>query len=102
LFFIISSARFLGNFYFDVLHGAARFCAAAAPPAAALTAGVPDPIVGERIHALVVPRANASIDERDLRQWIAERIENSNGLTSITSAKSCRPGAPERSIGRVA
>ena len=35
--------------------------------AAALTAGVPDPMVGERIHALVVPRANASIDEKDLR-----------------------------------
>ena len=43
--------------------------------AAALTAGVPDPMVGERIHALVVPRANASIGETDLRQWIAGRIE---------------------------
>ena len=42
---------------------------------AALTAGVPDPMVGERIHALVVPRANASIGETDLRQWIAGRIE---------------------------
>jgi long-chain acyl-CoA synthetase len=43
--------------------------------AAALTAGVPDPMVGERIHALVVPRANASIGEKDLRQWVAGRIE---------------------------
>jgi acyl-CoA synthetase (AMP-forming)/AMP-acid ligase II len=43
--------------------------------AGALTAGVPDPIVGERIHALIVPRANASIGEKDLRQWIAKRIE---------------------------
>jgi long-chain acyl-CoA synthetase len=43
--------------------------------AAALTAGVPDPMVGERIHALIVPRANASIDEKDLRQWVAGRIE---------------------------
>jgi long-chain acyl-CoA synthetase len=43
--------------------------------AAALTAGVPDPVVGERIHALVVPRANASIGEKDLRQWVAGRIE---------------------------
>jgi acyl-CoA synthetase (AMP-forming)/AMP-acid ligase II len=43
--------------------------------AAALTAGVPDPMVGERIHALVVPRANASIGETDLRQWIAGRVE---------------------------
>ena len=43
--------------------------------AAALTAGVPDPMVGERIHALVVPRANASIDEKDLRQWVSARVE---------------------------
>ena len=43
--------------------------------AAALTAGVPDPIVGERIHALVVPRANASIAETDLRKWVAARVE---------------------------
>jgi acyl-CoA synthetase (AMP-forming)/AMP-acid ligase II len=43
--------------------------------AAALTTGVPDPIMGERIHALVVPRANAAIDEKELREWIAGRIE---------------------------
>jgi acyl-CoA synthetase (AMP-forming)/AMP-acid ligase II len=43
--------------------------------AAALTAGVPDPMVGERIHALVVPRANTSIDEKDLRQWVSARVE---------------------------
>ena len=43
--------------------------------AAALTTGVPDSIAGERIHALVVPRANASIDEKGLREWIAKRIE---------------------------
>jgi len=43
--------------------------------AAALTTGVPDPIMGERIHALIVPRANAGIDEQELRGWIAGRIE---------------------------
>ena len=43
--------------------------------AAALTTGVPDPIMGERIHALVVPRANAAIGEKELREWIAGRIE---------------------------
>jgi acyl-CoA synthetase (AMP-forming)/AMP-acid ligase II len=43
--------------------------------AAALTTGVPDPIMGERIHALVVPRPNAAIDEKELREWIAGRIE---------------------------
>jgi acyl-CoA synthetase (AMP-forming)/AMP-acid ligase II len=43
--------------------------------AAALTAGIPDSMLGEPVHALVVPRANASIDERELREWIAGRIE---------------------------
>jgi long-chain acyl-CoA synthetase len=43
--------------------------------AAALATGVPDPIMGERIHVLVVRRANTSIDERGLREWIAGRIE---------------------------
>jgi long-chain acyl-CoA synthetase len=32
-------------------------------------------MVGERIHALVVPRANADIDEQDLRQWVSARVE---------------------------
>jgi len=43
--------------------------------AAALTTGVPDPILGECIHALVVPRANAGVDEKELREWVAARIE---------------------------
>ena len=43
--------------------------------AAALTTGVPDPVMGERIHALIVPRADARIDEKDLRAWIAGRME---------------------------
>ncbi len=43
--------------------------------AAALTTGVPDSVMGERIHALIVPRANARIEENDLREWIAGRIE---------------------------
>jgi acyl-CoA synthetase (AMP-forming)/AMP-acid ligase II len=43
--------------------------------ASALTTGVPDEIMGERIHALVVPRAGAGVDEAELRAWIASRIE---------------------------
>lgn len=42
--------------------------------AAALTVGVADDIAGERIHVLVVPRA-APIDEKELRRWVAERVE---------------------------
>jgi long-chain acyl-CoA synthetase len=43
--------------------------------AAALTTGIPDSVMGERIHALIVPRANARIEEQELREWIAGRIE---------------------------
>lgn len=43
--------------------------------AAALTAGVPDPILGERIHALVVLRPQMRLDEKTLREWIAKKIE---------------------------
>jgi long-chain acyl-CoA synthetase len=43
--------------------------------AAALTVGVPDPVMGERIHALVVPREDAKIDEAELRHWVADRTD---------------------------
>ena len=43
--------------------------------AAALCAGVPDPRLGEAIHAVVVPKANAVLDPEGLRRWAAERIE---------------------------
>jgi long-chain acyl-CoA synthetase len=43
--------------------------------AAALTAGVPDPILGERIHALIVLRPHMRLDEKALRRWIAGKIE---------------------------
>jgi acyl-CoA synthetase (AMP-forming)/AMP-acid ligase II len=43
--------------------------------AAALTVGIPDTGVGERIHVLVVPHANVAISEPELRAWIADRAE---------------------------
>jgi acyl-CoA synthetase (AMP-forming)/AMP-acid ligase II len=43
--------------------------------AAALTVGVADDITGERIHVLIVPRAEGGVDEPQLRQWIAARLE---------------------------
>ena len=43
--------------------------------AAALTVGVADPIVGERIHVLVVPRADGAVSEAELKQWAASRLE---------------------------
>jgi len=43
--------------------------------AEALACGVPDAVLGERIHLLIVPRAGARLDEADLRAWAAERLE---------------------------
>jgi long-chain acyl-CoA synthetase len=43
--------------------------------AEALTVGVPDEVVGERVHVLIVTRDNQTIDEKALREWVAQRIE---------------------------
>jgi len=43
--------------------------------AAALTVGIPDPVMGERIHALIVPREHENVEEAALRQWVSERAE---------------------------
>ncbi len=43
--------------------------------AAALTVGVADEVTGERIHVLIVPRAGQSLDEKELRHWLSERLE---------------------------
>jgi long-chain acyl-CoA synthetase len=43
--------------------------------AAALCAGVPDARLGEVIHAVVVPRAGASLDVVALRDWMLARTE---------------------------
>ena len=43
--------------------------------AAVLCAGVPDASVGERLHAIVVRRAGATVTEAALRAWAGERIE---------------------------
>jgi long-chain acyl-CoA synthetase len=37
--------------------------------------GVPDAVLGERIHVLVVPREDARLDEPELRLWVADRVE---------------------------
>ncbi len=43
--------------------------------AAALCAGVPDERLGEVIHAVVVPRAGAYLDDGALRDWMLARTE---------------------------
>lgn len=42
---------------------------------AAMAVGVADPVLGERIHALVVMRRGAAIDPSMLRQFLADKLE---------------------------
>ncbi|MBB5800268.1 acyl-CoA synthetase (AMP-forming)/AMP-acid ligase II [Saccharothrix ecbatanensis] len=43
--------------------------------ATAITCGVPDPVLGERLHAVVVPTGTSTSTPDDLRQWLSERVE---------------------------
>ena len=66
--------------------------------AAALCAGVPDARLGEAIHAVVVPRANAALTPEALRRWAAERIER----YKVPDAIYLRDALPLGSTGKVA
>ena len=43
--------------------------------AAALTTGVPDELLGEKVHILVLTRAGSDLDESRLRAWLADKLE---------------------------
>lgn len=43
--------------------------------AAAMAVGLPDPVLGERIHVLLVPRSGAALSPSQLRQHLAPRLE---------------------------
>lgn len=43
--------------------------------AAALTVGVADEVIGERVHVLVVLRKENTLDEKELRSWVADQVE---------------------------
>jgi long-chain acyl-CoA synthetase len=78
--------------------------------AAALTVGIPDPVMGERIHVLIVPREHQKLEEAALRQWVSERVEKfkrpdvyhfSSSLPTGRTGKVDR-GALREQIGRAA
>ena len=41
----------------------------------AIVTGVPDSLMGERIHGLVVPIAGAVLDAEALREWVGKRLD---------------------------
>lgn len=43
--------------------------------AEAMVTGIPDPIVGERIHILIIPRLAAAPAEDELRSWASQWLE---------------------------
>jgi long-chain acyl-CoA synthetase len=43
--------------------------------AAVLVAGLPDPVMGQRIHALLVPAHGATLDAAAIRAALADRLE---------------------------
>jgi long-chain acyl-CoA synthetase len=65
--------------------------------AAALCAGVPDPQLGEAIHAVVVPKTNAVLTPEGLRRWASQRIER----YKVPDAIYLRDALPLGSTGKV-
>ena len=43
--------------------------------AACLTTGLPDDLLGERIHTLVVLRHQSDVDSEALRSWLKRRLD---------------------------
>lgn len=64
--------------------------------AAALSAGVPDPRLGEALHTVVVLKAGATRTAQELRRWAAERIER----FKVPDVISIEEGLPTGSTGK--
>ena len=59
--------------------------------------GVPDPRLGEAIHAVVVPKTNAVLTPEGLRRWASRRIER----YKVPDAIYLRDALPLGSTGKV-
>ena len=67
--------------------------------AAALTTGVPDPLLGERIHLLIVPQPGARLDQPALLAWASGKIEKFKLPDVIHFAAELPAGRTGRPIG---
>ncbi len=66
---------------------------------AALAVGVPDDVLGERIHVLLVPRAGAALDAAGIRAFAATRLERfrlPDALYAATDLPQGRTGKADR------
>jgi long-chain acyl-CoA synthetase len=69
-----------------------RLFAAHPDVAAALTTGIPDPLLGERLHVMIVPRPGARLDADALKIWAAGRIEKFKLPDMVHFASELPPG----------
>ena len=69
-----------------------RLFAAHPDVAAALTTGLPDPLLGERLHVMIVPRRGARLDADALKIWAAGRIEKFKLPDMVHFAPELPPG----------
>jgi long-chain acyl-CoA synthetase len=69
-----------------------RLFAAHPDVAAALTTGIPDPLLGERLHVMIVPRPGARLDADALKIWAAGRIEKYKLPDMVHLASELPPG----------
>jgi acyl-CoA synthetase (AMP-forming)/AMP-acid ligase II len=69
-----------------------RLFAAHPDVAAALTTGLPDPLLGESLHVMIVPRPGARLDADALRIWAADRIEKFKLPDMVHFAPELPPG----------
>ena len=60
--------------------------------AAALTTGIPDPLLGESLHVMIVPRPGARLNADALRIWAAARIEKFKLPDMVHFASELPPG----------
>ncbi|CAM5464244.1 Long-chain-fatty-acid--CoA ligase [Afipia felis] len=42
---------------------------------AALATGVPDDLLGEKIHILILVRSGSKLDEADVREWLSDKLD---------------------------
>jgi acyl-CoA synthetase (AMP-forming)/AMP-acid ligase II len=78
-----------------------RLFAAHPDVAAALTTGIPDPLLGESLHVMIVPRPGVRLEADALKIWAADRIEKFKLPDMVHFAPELPPGPTGKADRRV-